>query len=268
MDETVQRLVADVLKSGKYAHITPQLVSRIGAEELAKGRKYKKAVKATKNKLHQVGGAYQKTSPQYAAWYKNLAAVAGNEEDFKAACRQTMAYHASTHERLSILEEFYPAVFDHLPAVKTILDVACGLNPLAIPWMPLAAGVEYTACDMYADMVEFVGDVLDLMPMQGQAEVCDVVHQPPTQPVDLALILKTIPCLEQVDKDAGTRLIDSLNAEWLVISYPAKSLGGRSKGMVENYEAHFEALQAGRGWQAIRLLFETELVFVVHTQGD
>jgi 16S rRNA (guanine(1405)-N(7))-methyltransferase len=264
MDEQLERLVAEVLMSRKYAHITPGLISRIGSAELGKNRKFKEAVKATKNKLHQVGGAYQITAPKYQDWLAELSASAHDAEQLKTVCLSIMANHSSTNERLPILDEFYSWIFSSLPAITSILDIACGLNPLSIPWMPLQAGTTYYACDMYADMVEFIGDFMKLMPFVGHTQVCDVVADPPNAPVDLALALKTIPCLEQIDKQAGTRLLDGLNARYLVISFPAKSLGGYSKGMVENYEIHFEELTAGRGWDVqARLEFGTELVFVI-----
>ena len=40
-------LVQAVLKSAKYRLIDPVLIARIGERELAKGRKFKEAVKAT-----------------------------------------------------------------------------------------------------------------------------------------------------------------------------------------------------------------------------
>lgn len=264
MDEQLVRLVAEVARSAKYAQIDPGLVARIGAAELAKGRKFKEAVKAVKNKLHQVGGAYQNSAPRYDDWLAELQAAAGDGEAFRAVCRTVMSAHASTSERLPILDEFYTQIFEHLPKITSILDVACGLNPLALPWMPLADGERYLACDMYADMAGFLNEFFALLPVEGRVEVCDVVSSPPAQAVDLALVLKAVPCLEQIDKDAGVRLLDGLNAHYLVVSFPAKSLGGRSKGMVQNYEARFNELVQGRGWQVLdRLVFETELAFVV-----
>ncbi len=265
MDEQQDRLVAEVLKSRKYTFIAPNLVARIAREELDKGRRYKETVKAVKNKLHQVGGAYLTASLDYDSWLGELQQTE-TPEMFKKVCRMVMGKHTSTRERLPFLEEFFSQIFSHLPPITSLLDVACGLNPLAIPWMPLQGGTKYYACDMYADMVSFVGGCMQLMAVDGHAEVCDVVSLPPSTPVDLALVLKTIPCLEQIDKHAGTRLLDGLNARFLVLSFPAKSLGGRSKGMVENYGTRFQELIAGRSWTVLaRLEFETELVFVVES---
>ena len=79
----------------------------------------------------------------------------------------------------------------------------------------------------------------------------------------MALILKTIPCLEQLDKTAGLRLLETIQAEHILVSFPVHSLGGRSKGMVENYEARFHALVQGKRWAIQRFEFATELAFLV-----
>ena len=62
----LDRLVAAVTQTSKYQSVSPDLVRLIGTEELAKRRSYKEALKATKNKLHQVGGAYQDGKIDYA----------------------------------------------------------------------------------------------------------------------------------------------------------------------------------------------------------
>ena len=89
------------------------------------------------------------------------------------------------------------------------------------------------------------------------------LQQPPQQPVHLALLLKTIPCLEQLDKQVGIRLLEGIQAEHILVSFPAHSLGGQSRGMVQNYEAHFREMVAGRHWSVQRFLFPGELAFLV-----
>jgi 16S rRNA (guanine(1405)-N(7))-methyltransferase len=60
-----------------------------------------------------------------------------------------------------------------------------------------------------------------------------------------------------------TRLLDGLQADFLLLSYPVHSLGGRSKGMRATYEKHFAALAAERQWQARCFEFETELAYLI-----
>lgn len=258
--DPLEALVSDILKSPKYNHVCEELVQHIGADELGKRRNLKEAVKAAKNKLHQVGGAFLDGGA--AEWGEALAEAA-RSGDLPAACEQIMNHHASTRERLPILEEFYTALFADLPPVRSVLDVACGLNPLAIPWMLLAPGAVYYAYDIYRDMIDLLNMFWPLVGVQGQAAARDMSRFIPPERVDVALVLKTIPCLEQLDKTAGRRLIETINAAFLVVSFPVRSLGGYDKGMAENYETRLHTLLEGKNWPVKRFEFATELAFVI-----
>ncbi|HEY6407388.1 MAG TPA: hypothetical protein VIY29_07970 [Ktedonobacteraceae bacterium] len=265
--EQLTALVEAVLASTKYRDVSQELISRIAEQELRKRRSVKEALKATKNKLHQVGGAYLDTREYYARWLEELtlAKRTGERERLLELCSAIMTYHASTRERIPMLTQFYAQIFRELPPIRTMLDIACGLNPLAMPWMPLAEeGAAYYAYDIYHSMMDFLQAWLAIMRVRGSAQVYDVLQTCPTQQADVAFLLKAIPCLEQVDKMAGYRLLHEINARNLVVSFPMQSLGGRNKGMLEHYEAHFRALIGNEAqWEVKRLVFDTELVFVV-----
>lgn len=275
-EELLDSLTEQVLQGAKYREIAPELVRRIGAQELAKRRSLKEAVKATKNKLHQVGGAYQQANLNYE---KSLALLrettpepvegsgqaVSSSQLLRATCHQLMQAHASTRERLPILDQFYETILANLPPVRTVLDLACGLNPLAYPWLPLPKDVQFTAVDIYSDMLDFIQGFFEIAGINGRTQQRDIIGNPPTEPYDLILLLKTLPCLEQVDKHAAAHLLDALNGRTLLISYPAQSLGGRGKGMVENYTQHFMGLVNGRNWHVQRFEFATELAFLVQT---
>jgi 16S rRNA (guanine(1405)-N(7))-methyltransferase len=141
------------------------------------------------------------------------------------------------------------------------------LNPLAYPWLPLPNDVQFTAVDIYSDLLGFLQAFFEMAGVNGRTQQRDIIGNPPTESADLILLLKTLPCLEQVDKMAAASLIESLNGRFLLISYPAQSLGGRSKGMVEHYTHQFEALANGRDWQIKRYEFATELAFLVKTNS-
>nr|AIA14252.1 Ribosomal RNA methyltransferase (FmrO) [uncultured bacterium] len=174
-----------------------------------------------------------------------------------------MRHHASTRERLPILEGFYATTLASLGPVRSVLDLACGLNPLALPWMPLAPDARYYACDIYADMIAFLNSFFAQAGIRGQARVCDLVASAPDEQVDLALVLKALPPLDQQAKHAGRNLLRALNARHILVSFPAHSLGGRGKGMAENYEQRFRALADAEGWSIERFVFPTELAFLV-----
>jgi len=267
MDNThsqLDELVAQVRQSAKYRAVGEEIVRHIGARELAARRSLREAIKATKNKLHQIGGAYLDTRPPYDDWLLDLRAAAQDgDERLRAACLAPLRHHASTRERVPILERFYSELWRVVPRPASLLDLACGLNPLALPWMGLAAGATYHACDIYADMVAFVASFLALVGQPGGGFVCDLVARPPELRADVALALKLLPVLEQRDKGAGIGLLRALNARHVVVSYPSASLGGRSRGMAEGYERHFSELVAAEPWTIERLVVPGELVFVI-----
>lgn len=261
----LEKLVNLVLESGKYAEISPDLVRSIGQAELGKRQSLKEAVKSTRSKLHQVGSAYQETAIPYSRWIKDMLGLTPSLENpaAQAWLKSCMRHHASTRERLPILERIYNETLKDVDPVESVLDVACGLNPLSIPWMPLREGFNYQAVDIFSDMTAFLNQYFDHFGIQGKALTADVIQNPPMEPVQLALIMKTIPCLEQLDKQAGIKLLENIRADILLVSFPARSLGGRSKGMVQNYDAHFRDLTAGKEWKIDRFEFPGELVFRV-----
>ena len=263
--ELLDQLIEQVTASVKYKNICLDLISNIGAQELAKRRTLKEAVKATKNKLHQAAGAYLKGDMAYPAWLESLDAArqSKDEVEFRSVCADILSQHASTAERLPLLPQFYATILAGLPRIQSIIDLACGLHPVALPWMALPADVEYFAFDIYQDMVQFLNQFLALVGVNGQAEARDIIRDCPTQPADVAFMLKAIPCLEQIDKAAGAHLLDTIQARHLVVSFPVHTLGGRHKGMTTTYEARFRQLTADRGWTIKRIEFKTELVFVV-----
>lgn len=260
-DPAIAEVATAVRASAKYRHVAPALVETLAARELAAGARAKDAVKSVKNKLHQIAGAYQVEPLQGNAWLSEVQTCCAEGGDVRPLCRSLMARHASTRERLSILDEFYPTLFGDLPPVNSVLDLACGLNPLALPWMGLAPDAIYHACDIYADQVELINRWFASAGQSGEAFLCDLVSAAPALRADVVLLLKAIPCLQQVDREIGRRLLDAIDAPTLIVSYPAHSLGGRKHGMPEQYAAQFARLVEGRPWQIDTFHFATELVY-------
>jgi 16S rRNA (guanine(1405)-N(7))-methyltransferase len=262
-DDPLQQLLTSVSASSKYRHLSPDLIRAIGVQELDKRKQLKAAIKATKAKLHQIGGAYLDSPPDYQQWRRELVHVSGNSTELKTTCQRLMSHHLSTRERIPILEQFYQSLFQHLPPIHSVLDLACGLNPLALPWMPLPPGVTYYACDIYVDMMEFIADALQMMGIRQQTWVQDISHTYPQITVDVAFLLKTLPCLEHQQKHSGLDLLRSLSTSHLVVSFPAHSLTGKSKGMLTTYDRQFRALIRDEGWSIQQFCFASEMVYIV-----
>jgi 16S rRNA (guanine(1405)-N(7))-methyltransferase len=257
--EPLEKIVEEIALSAKYRTIAPSVVRRVGAEALRRTHSTKEAIKETKATLHQMAGAYLANRPRYGVWEE---ALKGAGDSWGQACREMMALHASTQERLPFLEVFYAQIFDLLPPVKSVLDLACGLNPLAKFAMPLQEDATYFAYDLYTDLAWFLQSV------GIEAGVCDLLtiadrERLYERPVDVAFLLKIVPLLDHGDRGVARELLLRLPAKHIVVSFPTRSLGGKGKGMVQNYTTRFESLVAGESWSVERLEFQNELCFVV-----
>lgn len=263
--ELLDQLVEQVQSSAKYRLIAPEVIRNIGARELVKRASLKEAVKTTRNKLHQVGSAYQEQAIPYARWMLEMQTLPDDlsSTEVRAWLLSCLPLHASTRERVSILPQFYATILAEIQPVHSILDLACGLNPLTLPWMGLPVRCTYTAVDIYEDLRAFLNAFFDKYHIEGQALCADLTQTLPSIQADLTLLLKTIPCLEQVDKQAGARLLSQIHSPYLLVSFPAHSLGGRPKGMVQNYEQHFMEMVSPYPWQITRFEFPGELAFLV-----
>ena len=260
----LEKLVEAILQSPKYSNISQDLIRRVAEQSLHKYPKHKEALKAAKSKLHQVAGAYWKRQADYDKWLAQIRAVAPDDQaGTQAVCREVMRHHSSSAERLGILAEFYETLFAKLPPISSILDLACGLNPLAIPFMPISPETRYTAGDIYADQMAFLQSVFDHWGLNAVARQCDIFSTTFEGRYDLALLLKSLACLEQVEKDSAAQLLQSIPARYIFVTYPTASLAGRLKGMRQHYTKAFNSLQLSPAWQITQLEFDTEIGFLV-----
>lgn len=265
LDDKTRVLLDKVLEKSKYRSIHPGLIASLIQEEAVKGRSEKEILKAVTGKLHQVGAAYFQRKPEYEKWSQRLETIPHDVKspEVKSFCEEVMRSHSSTSERLNILEQFFHETLASIAPVESVLDLACGLNPLAAAWMPLTSEVQYFGCDIFSDMTGFLNEFYGHLSLAGCFSTCDLTEMRFTQSAQVAFLLKTLPCLEQINKGIGVELLERVPADHLLISYPVRSLGGRAKGMGKTYETQFNAMVATKGWKFERFEFPSELAFLV-----
>lgn len=263
-NEADQELIDQVSRSEKYAQLAGTLVSRITWEESKKHKSKQDIVQSARTRLHQLTGAYLTPKIDYAQWLDKFKSLASNDQEaLKSTSLQMMRLHASTAERLAVLPTFFQTTLASISPVKSVLDLACGLNPLSIPWMPLADGFSYFASDVVSPLVYFLWHYFELFGIPGNASILDLSYSIPSQSVQLALLMKTLPLMEQIEHGLAQKILDNLNAEHILVTYPLRSLGGRKKGMEETYRSQFDQLVAGRGWKIQEFSFTNEVAFLV-----
>ena len=260
----VDEVVAALRKSVKYHHLCPETLSRVAAWAASRHASSKAAAKAAKRKLHQVYAAYLDAgSLNEVRRLVDGLAEKPSEDAIRATCRQVLEYHASTRERIPIMEDVFPRLLSSVGLVRTVLDLACGLAPFSLPWMDLAADVRYCACDIDLRIADTLNAFFARTGRPETALACDVLVSPPEIEADVVLLLKALPCLEQQEAGAAAALLKRLRARYAILSFPGKSLGGAEKGMAAHYARVMERLLGDLGLSAERIGFPSEIFYVV-----
>ncbi len=260
-EKMLESVITAVKRSRKYRDTSEETIRRLATIALHQYKKPKQAIKAVRAQLHSIMAPYL-GDPDYvqAAARLDGAFATADPVQIKATCRDIMHDHLSTRERLPLLEEYYGRIFEITGSPRSILDVACGLNPLTFPWMGLAGPVDYYAYDIHEPRITFLNHYFTLQGLPPLARLQDVAVRPPEVTADLALFLKEMPRFERNYGGLGRRLLEALRVRHIVISFPTVSThGGRT--LTGRYRDFLWQLITDQPWSAQELLFEGELVF-------
>lgn len=252
----VERLRA----SKKYRHLADATLRRITTWAAARSRTARETEDRARRKLHQVFGAW-------LAGFDAAKALRHLEEaspDARVeAFQRVLAMHASTRERLPFLADFYRAIWSVTGPPASVLDLGCGLSPCALPWMGLPAGATYRASEIDRRLVDLGNRALALVGRPPLVTCEDLLSDPPSEPCGVVLLLKMPPSLEQQEDGVSLRLLRSLPARHVVVSFPSRSLGGRDRGMSAHYAALMERLLGDLNRSATSLEIGGERLHVI-----
>ena len=265
--EQIEAVVAAIRSSRKYRTVAESTVRALVEQAFPQHRKRKALDKAVRKRLHGIVADHL-GDPDYETLGPALeaAVAAGDAERERSLCEEALGLHLSTRERWPYLRDFYAAIFEQTGMPGVVLDLACALGPVAMPWMGLPETTHYHAYDIHELRVRFLDGYLRARGQPGGAEVRDIVLDPPQQPADVALLLKELHRLArnypaQIDGD----WLAAIPARHLVVSLPAVSAHG-GRRLVEPYRAMMGRFTEGRGFTTHELLFEHEIVFCIDTE--
>ena len=235
----------------KYSDVCPDTIRRVIAECEGRYKKAKDMEKAVREKLHGITGAFNDLGPDAAE------AVAAISDD--AGLEAVLRRHASTRERLPLtsMDALYAKIFGVTGAPQSILDLACGLNPVYLTrrFSCRAGGVDISkSCVSLIDEGVW-GDLL-----------CE--NAVPKERFHIALLFKILPLLERQKSGSAMAVMNRINAEYLVVSFPTRTLGGRNVGMEDNYSAWMEAHMPENRTVAARFATENELYYVLKENSN
>lgn len=254
MNEREAQALDVLTRSKKYRGVCPETVERTFVDALKRYGNLKQADKAAREKLHQITGAFM-TASQLKAARECLAAYAAGDTD---ALWRALRLHASTAERLPVIDALYDRAFQVTGKPGSILDLACGLNPLYLG----ARGLCARAHDISGGAVDLVNCWAARCGWDVSARVTDLTLEPVLEPCELALMMKLLPVLEQQRKGSAMALLKRVPAKRQLVSFPTRTLSGRGVGMEQNYSRWFEANLPGSVQILDRFVLGSELCYI------
>lgn len=259
--------VDEILQSRKYHRLDlpRETVRDLLEQELKRYRDPRDAQQAARKKLHGIIAPYL-GDPDYDLEILNLRqAYVKGQPAFKEACLKVLKQHASTLERIPILDEFYARIFAFTGEPHAILDVACALHPLSLPWMNLSASIQYHAYDLHTPRVTFLNQFFELQGLPALAEVGDILLNPPQVEAETAFFFKEAHRFEVRQHGCNRAFWQALKVHWLLVSLPTHNLS-KHHSLLEQQRALVAETTAGLPWKINEILFADEIVFCVEKQ--
>ncbi|GLW05868.1 hypothetical protein Misp01_09980 [Microtetraspora sp. NBRC 13810] len=264
-EDATATVTARLAGAAKYRDVHPDTIADVVAGQRDGTTDPAELERRSRARLHKVAALHLLTG-RLAALRRGMdkADLAGMAEpELRAWCREVLAAHVSTGERLPDLDRFYPAVLDLVPPPATIADLACALNPFTLPWLREHTDAGYTGYDLNAGFVGLAEDFLTRVYPGSHAEQRDVLVGSSLPDVDLALLLKTYHCIEDRRRGAALSLVDQVPAAAVVVSFPTRAMNGRAAVFARRHVADLTELADRRGWRLDRATLDTEDLLVI-----
>lgn len=258
-----EEFLQKILQSHKYRalHLPPETIQDLIDQESLRHPDAKSMQESVRQKLHQLTALYL-GDPDYEKALEELQGIQG-KADLEAFAERMLNAHTSTRERLPYINGFYSKIFQAIGTPHSILDLACGLNPFALPWMELNSAITYLAYDIHQPRVDLLNAFFKKAAYpQAQAIQQDILVNPPTQKADVAFFFKEAHRMEQRRKGSNRILWEALQVNTLLVSLPTRDIG-KTHDMLERMRNLVMETIQGKNWQVEEILFEDEIVFCI-----
>ncbi|MEK6836982.1 MAG: hypothetical protein AABX94_04945, partial [Nanoarchaeota archaeon] len=159
---------------------------------------------------------------RYAGQYVSKSGIKKREELIKEGrFSDILNQHASTRER-SIDYEEIKSIIKNLN-LKSILDLGCGLNPLAIA----SPETKYYAYDIKEEDLNIVREFFKKEGIKGEVHNKDIRLTENFPKVDLCIIFKVLDILGDNRNETTRRLLTTIQSNFFLISFATRTLSGK-----------------------------------------
>ena len=190
--------------------------------------------------------------------------------------KQLLSMHISSEERLGSYEKFYEKIFAVTGKPETILDVSTGFNFFSVPLMKLKK-VFFVGTEFRKELVEEINSYFSLIAeyseIKGNGFLLDLkdtdfdlrnelLELNNGKEFDVAFLLKLIPVMEREKKGITENLINSIPAEWIILSVSKESMTKKEKIAFRETAVIKKFIKENSLYLRAKLDFENEIVFI------
>ncbi|MBN2052206.1 hypothetical protein JW756_01765 [Candidatus Woesearchaeota archaeon] len=245
LDEDFVRLkVQDYLK--RYPKAKEKL-ERVKYPEFQRSKEHDEMIRKIRSELREVYGVF--IQEDYNKRFGLLDELKKNPSlENLEIHNKILMLHKSSQERLQYYSVIYKKIFKITGLPKKIVDFACGLNPFSYPYVASAGcKPEYVACDLAEKDLDFIKKYFEIMKIKGFVKKIDLTKADSneinkiTHNADAVFLFKTLDSLEAVGWGMSEKLIKSIKAKFIIVSFSSKSIGGK-KTIKKEKRAWFERL--------------------------
>ncbi|MEM4260021.1 MAG: hypothetical protein QXG00_02190 [Candidatus Woesearchaeota archaeon] len=241
------------------------LIQRIEPNKLKKNKKYKELIKIVRKNLREIYGVF--ILDNYSKINNHIVTLKKlkEEDDKKYLAIRILSVHKSTQERLPFYTEIYKKIFAITGKPKTILDLGCGLNPFS--YFFLGCRPNYIATDLNEKDLIPIQRFFEIEKINGYTIAINLTKDYDTlkkmDKVDVCFVFKLFDSLEKTKFNVTENVIQNLNASYVIVSFPTRSLGGK-KPIKKEKRAWFERILKKNNYTYTTFEVSNEFFYVIN----
>ena len=252
-----------------YLQQNMKLIGSFSRKLNRKSAIYKKAIKEVRAKLRRMYGLFRveedvKVRESLLNEWFNVGA-----REKEVILKKLLETHSSTKERRLFYKKLYSHIFKITGKPKSILDLACGINPFSVEFMNLK-DIYYYAYDLNEGEIDLLNKYFNFKHslnknFLGKAEIFDLLQWEKLtdfERVDVCFLFKIVDILDAGKGHKISELvIKNAPAKFVIVSFAMKTMSGKEMNAPER--KWMEWLCRRLGFSYTILKFENEIFYVI-----
>jgi hypothetical protein len=228
-DKVVENILRRELRKKQYLYKKLSLIKNM--KQLKNDEEFYLLFKDVRRILHELYGLY---TPKEDKEIDKI--LFNNEMTLEQKIIELLMLTRSTAERTNFYKEIYKNIFIEKPV--EILDLASGLNPISI-YFSDQKPKKYYYVDISEKILDINYQILKELNIENEGWLIDLLDPDDRifKHFQYIFFWKIFPILEKYDFYAPRNLLSKLDFDYLIISFPQKSIGKkRNLGLAWRYK--------------------------------